>query len=210
MAAERTPVVGMDLDNTLVLYDEAFHAAALDLGLVSPAVPRTKAAVRRTLRARGAEGEADWQRLQALVYARRPAEARPAPGAAAFLRRLAARGIPAFVVSHKTRRPAAGLPGDDLHAAARQALDSCGLLGPETGLAPERVFFEETRTGKVRRIAALGCTHFVDDLPAVFAHEDFPPGVERLLYAPANPAQPASGQAAFPSWDAVAAHILGR
>jgi hypothetical protein len=43
------------------------------------------------------------------------------------------------------------------------------------------VYFEGTRTEKIARIVALGCTHFIDDLEEVFDDPAFPSGVERLL-----------------------------
>jgi hypothetical protein len=48
------------------------------------------------------------------------------------------------------------------------------------------VYFEDDRAHKLARIAALDCTHFVDDLEEVFADPHFPAGVRRILFAEAG------------------------
>jgi hypothetical protein len=50
----------------------------------------------------------------------------------------------------------------------------------------ENVFFEDTRTDKLRRIANLACTHFIDDLEEVLNDPNFPP-IRRILFARHRP-----------------------
>jgi hypothetical protein len=71
------------------------------------------------------------------------------------------------------------------------------------------VFLEDSKAGKFARIKALGCTHFVDDLPEFLSDPQFPAGVERLLFAPAG-AQP-RGPEVTPcaSWAEIAGRLLG-
>jgi hypothetical protein len=52
------------------------------------------------------------------------------------------------------------------------------------------VYFESTRAEKLARIAELALTHFIDDLEEVLTDPDFPPDVERILFA--DGAQPVS------------------
>lgn len=49
-------------------------------------------------------------------------------------------------------------------------------------VARENVHFEETREGKVRRIAAIGCDLFIDDLPEVLLHPEFPRSTRPILF----------------------------
>ena len=174
--------IGLDLDNTLIAYDTLFRSLAVEQGLLPPGLAANKQAVREALRARPT-GETLWRALQAQVYGSRIMEAELFPGVREFLTRGAALGVPLFVVSHKTRFPAAG--GPDLHRAALDFLTAQGLLPPASGaLLPERIFFEATRQAKCARIRSLGCTHFVDDLPEVLTAPEFPQGVRRYLFAP--------------------------
>ena len=51
------------------------------------------------------------------------------------------------------------------------------------GIAPDAVYFENTRQDKIARIAQVGCTHFIDDLEEVLSDPAFPSGVERILFS---------------------------
>ena len=66
--------------------------------------------------------------------------------------------------------------------AARSWLASHGI--PST--ATDGVYFEDKRAEKLFRIKQLGCTDFIDDLPEFLTETQFPLGVQRLLFDPAN------------------------
>ena len=66
------------------------------------------------------------------------------------------------IVSHRTRHPFIG-PKHDLHEAARGWVDT--FLRRPGLIDRDGVFFELTKEEKLARIGAVGCTHFVDDLP---------------------------------------------
>ncbi|HEY3396244.1 MAG TPA: haloacid dehalogenase-like hydrolase [Armatimonadota bacterium] len=166
--------LGVDFDNTLVCYDAGFHRVAVERGLIPADLPVSKYAVRDYLR-RG-DREEDWTELQGYLYGARLDEAQAFPGALEFLARCLSEQVSVWIISHKTRYPFRG-PQYDLHAAARQWL-------AEHGLPADRVFLELTKADKLARIAALGCTHFVDDLPEFLAEPEFPAGVCRVLFDP--------------------------
>lgn len=173
-------LLGFDFDNTLISYDRLFRHVALDQALIPEEIPPEKNAVRDYLRQQGREEQ--WTRLQGEVYGNRILEAEPYPGMQAVLKELSGRQIPMCIVSHKTRTPYLG-ESWDLHAAARSWLvqqgfhDSNGL-----GWLEDQVFFELTKDAKVARILALGCTHYVDDLPEIL--EMLPDSVEKIFFAP--------------------------
>jgi hypothetical protein len=175
-------LIGLDFDNTIVCYDRLFHRLALERGLVPHALAPAKAAVRNYLRATGREDA--WTELQGIAYGPRIAGADPFPGVLEFLGRCRRAGVRVAIVSHKTRRPYRG--GDhDLHAAAHTFLKTHGFYDSDaTGLTPDRVYFEETLAGKLRRIGSLACAAFVDDLPEVLAESAFPIRVQRVLFDP--------------------------
>jgi hypothetical protein len=198
--------IGLDLDGTLIIYDDVFHRHGVERFGVPVEVPHTKTAVRDWLRA-NAPGEKGWIELQRIVYGLRIAEARPAPGAEAFLDDCRRAGIAVSIISHKTRLSVAA-PPIDLHAAALDWLYRRAFFG--LGLDPDRVFFEPTRAAKLERIAAEGCVLFVDDLEEVFAEPAFPAGVERWLYAPQRRPEAPAGVTVFADWREVSrrAHEL--
>ena len=191
--------LGVDFDNTLVCYDQVFHAAARELDLIPPDLPVSKDSVRDYLRRAGRED--DWTELQGFVYGPRMADAWPFTGALEFLKRCTMAGVPVWIVSHKTLHPYRG-PQYDLHEAARGWLAAHGVHDPAgIALPEEQVYFELTKQEKLARIAALGCTHFIDDLPEFLAEPAFPDGVVRLLFDP-NDHHPAETRfVRFGSWD---------
>jgi hypothetical protein len=177
-------IIGIDLDNTLACYDELFHFAAHQEGLIELSLPKNKERIRDTIRLLPG-GESQWTRLQAIVYGPRMSAATTFAGCEDFLEHCAAAGTRALIVSHKTRFATLDGRAVDLRESAiewmraRKFFDSDGC-----GLSPHDVFFESTRADKIERIRALGCTHFIDDLAEVFAESSFPRNIAKLLFAP--------------------------
>ena len=68
------------------------------------------------------------------------------------------------------------------HVAGWSARDSTSR--PEVGLPEDRVFFAETKQGKLDRIRELDCSHYIDDLPEFLLEPGFPAEVERILFDP--------------------------
>jgi hypothetical protein len=171
---------GLDFDNTLIRYDGLFHALAVEQKLISPELKADKTVIRDHLRAKGRDE--DFTLLQGEVYGSRIRGAEAAPGMLSALIGLQSLGVELVIVSHKTATPFKG-PAYDLHAAARDWLTLQGFFSPEgLGWSQEQVFFEPTKERKVQRIVALGCTHYVDDLPEILAM--LPETIKRILYAP--------------------------
>lgn len=188
--------LGFDFDNTLISYDQLFRRVALDKGLIPEATPPQKNAVRDHLRQQGIEDE--WTRMQGEVYGGRILEAQPYPGMQITLRALQAKQIPMCIVSHKTRTPYLGEPWD-LHAAARGWLRQQGFFDAQgLGWPEDQVFFELTKEAKVARILALGCTHYVDDLPEIL--DMLPDSVEKILFDPGKAHGAASSWKRLSAW----------
>ncbi len=174
--------VGVDFDNTIVSYDELFWKLARERDLVPEDVPVSKQEVRDHLRATGREDE--WTELQGVGYGSRIGEARAFPGVEAFFVACRATGVQVSIISHKTRHPYRGSKVD-LQQAARGWLEAHGFFDEAgIGLEARQVHFELTRQAKFARIAAAGCTVFIDDLVEFLGDADFPAGVRRLLFDP--------------------------
>jgi hypothetical protein len=176
--------LGLDFDNTLVTYDRLFHRVAYEEGLIDASVPVNKNAVRDDLRRRGLEPS--WTALQGRVYGPRMKDAELFVGVIEALAALQTSGVELCIISHKTRYPYSG-EKHDLHLAARSWIEASGLCdAPRTGLSPDAVFFELTKEAKLARIRQQGCTHFIDDLPEIFTHADFPAEVQKILFDPSG------------------------
>lgn len=178
MAAELR--IGIDFDNTIIAYEQVFCAAAKRGGLVGADFVGGKRAVRDSIRLLP-DGESSWQRLQGEVYGKGISGGTLIPGVDAFLRRCHAEGCSVSVVSHKTEYGHYDLERINLREAARDWMMANGLLDSEFGIRSSSVFFEGTRPEKLARIAALSCTHFIDDLEEVLLDPAFPAKVERIL-----------------------------
>jgi hypothetical protein len=201
--------LGLDFDNTIVLYDSVFRELATEAGLLPTGFVGGKRAVRDHIRTLP-DGEVSWTRLQAQVYGPGIARAEPAPGLVTFLNRCRVAGIEPAIVSHKTRFAAADPGGTDLRQAAQAWITAHGLTDPTCGgIAAQNIFFESTRAEKINRICALGCTHFVDDLDEVFREPAFPHHVQAYLYAPADMDPPVGPWRSIRSWGEVADDLFG-
>ena len=176
--------VGVDFDNTLVSYDSLIHLVAEERGLIGPDTLASKKLVRDSIRELP-DGETEWQKVQALVYGHRIAEATPAEGATEFLEECFRHGVKVNIVSHKTEFASYDETGTNLRSAAMSWLEQHRFLGSGPyGLTGDDIYFESTRKDKVERIDKLGCTHFIDDLEETFLEQSFPHRVKKLLYSP--------------------------
>ena len=182
--------LGVDLDNTLISYEELFQRVAAEEGLLS-AVPASivgsngKTGFREAIRSLP-NGEFQWQKLQGLVYGARIKEAQLIPGVHSFFRECRNRGVEVYIVSHKTKAAHHDVTGIDLHQAAMGWMSDNEFFSQTgMGLSQNQVYFEETRAGKLTRIQSLKCTHFIDDLEELFSEKGFPEGVIKILYDPA-------------------------
>jgi hypothetical protein len=91
--SENRKVIGLDFDNTIVIYDEVFLVEAKKRGLVGSANgPASKKTVRDAIRLLP-NGELAWQELQGFVYGQGIAQASMCDGVDVFLRRCRVEGL---------------------------------------------------------------------------------------------------------------------
>jgi hypothetical protein len=200
-------VIGVDFDNTLIIYDELFRRLAEERGLIDGRTAQGKTEIRDAIR-RLPDGEIHWQRLQAAAYGPRIGEARLADGAGEFLDECWRAGAKVYVVSHKTELAGYDETNTNLRHAAVEWMRGTGLFRPG-GLAPEAVRFGSTRAEKIDHIRNLGCTHFIDDLEEVFREESFPAEAERILYSPHSRGQSWPGVHVARSWKQIRECLFG-
>ncbi len=197
-------VIGIDLDNTIIRYDDLFCALAGERGLIPPGRSVDKNAVRNHVRTLPG-GEVAWQRLQAAAYGPMIRGARPMAGVVSFMDTCFRRGAGVHVVSHKTEFARRDETGTNLREAARRWLDDNGFFS--RGLCRENVWFESTRADKARRIKRLGCTHFIDDLVETFLEPGFPAATRKYLLGRGNGKQ-GTGLCACGSWKEVLGELF--
>jgi hypothetical protein len=189
--------IGLDFDNTLISYDILFRKVALEQGLIPHETDSNKNAVRDYLRS--ADREDEWTKLQGEVYGGRILEAAPYPGMKQTLRTIAGLNVPLTIVSHKTKTPFMGKQWD-LHAAARTWLSQHEMHAyPGPNISHERTFFELTKQEKCNRIKAVGCTHYVDDLPEIL--EMLPETIIKIHFSPDGNSASNGDWLVMRSWD---------
>lgn len=168
--------IGIDFDNTIACYDGVFHQAALEKNLIPPSLAKDKTSVRDFLRKEGKEE--DWILLQGYVYGTRMDLAQPFPFFEEILLALQQVGHEIYIVSHKTKEPYKG-PCHDLHKSAKDWLKKKTFFS-----SVKKAFFELTLSEKLDRIRLLELDIFIDDLPELLSHKDFPAGVQKILFDP--------------------------
>lgn len=198
--------IGFDFDNTIVSYDQLFHAVAYELDLIPSGLPANKLAVRDHLRSIGQEER--WTEMQGYVYGARMDEAAAYPGVIEYMCQAYAAGHILMIVSHKTKHPFLG-PQYDLHASARGWIAKHLQIDSKPLISESCVFFEPTKQDKISRIAANNYDIYIDDLPEILLAEGFPEATERLLFDPeqhhANQEFPELK--IFTDWSDIAEHI---
>ena len=112
------------------------------------------------------------------------------------------------VVSHKTEYGHHDPDRVNLRAAALDWMTAQGLFDGAHALARSDVHFEGTRAEKLRRVAALSLTHFIDDLEEVLSDPDFPPHTERILIA-GDIAPDSLPYAVCPTWREIERRLFG-
>lgn len=202
-------VIGVDLDNTLAIFDELLHRVAVEEGLLGPEDIDTKKAIRDAVR-KLPQGELKWQKLQGMVYGPKMKGAKLAEGVDEFLKACNRRNIKVYVVSHKTELANHDDTRTNLRESAMRWMEYNGFFDAVgIGLASVDVFFEDTRSAKLDRISQLGCTHFIDDLEEVILDEEFPSQVLGILYAPDAAHHDLPGVAVANNWQEINHYFFG-
>ena len=191
--------VGLDFDNTIVIYDEVFHLCATrDFGMPQ-GVLKNKSSIRDYFWAYDG-GRDHWIELQGIVYGNHMEHAKLAADFETFVYAAKTQGLEFSIVSHKTPFPARG-PVVNLHEAAWEWLDGKGFFDPGGFcFSRDRVFFEPDRSLKLERIRREGCGYFIDDLPEVLTEDSFPPETQGILYDPHSRHAPIPGVVTCLSW----------
>ena len=99
-------LIGIDLDNTLAIYDDIFHRLAVSMGLIEPSFPSKKGIVEEIFDK--TRQKYKYTEMQAIAYGLEMHSAKPAQGAMRMLKLLRDKGHRIILISHKTKYPIAG------------------------------------------------------------------------------------------------------
>ena len=189
--------IGIDFDNTIICYDTVFNKAGVEKGLIPEYLPPGKGYVKDYLRKIGKEDKWTW--LQGYVYGTKLEDAKLYEGVKSFLKFCNKANIVSFIISHKTKYPYSG-EKYDLHRAASDWIQKQNL--------DISTFFELTKKDKVKRINALNCSHFIDDLPEFLAESGFNEKIIKILFDPLGKYRASDFDYQYAnSWDEISAMI---
>ena len=207
LTAERR-ICGIDFDNTIITYDELLAKIARERGLLNSDLDQTKRKLRDRIRELP-NGEIEWQRCQALMYGSRIGEAKLTKGVPQFFERCRRKGVRIYIVSHKTEFSRFDTTGSNLRSAALGWMTASGFFERDgLGIKYEDIFFADTRQTKIDRIAALRCTHFIDDLEETFLEPTFPQSIARILYEPGRESAPPTGVMLMKTWQEISDYFF--
>jgi hypothetical protein len=177
--------IGLDLDNTVIDYTEAYPVIARNLGL--PDSCRDRNQIRDLLRV-SPPNDFEWQEFQALLYTDGLDYAQPALGLEQFLGECSRRGVRVSIVSHKTPRTPDMFGAHDLHAPAMKWLVTHDVV-PQFVTASD-VYFCPTRAVKIQTINDVEAEVFVDDLSEVLTDPRLPSTLVRWHFVPTSSSLP--------------------
>jgi hypothetical protein len=199
--------IGIDLDNTIIDYTEAFLFGARELKLIPEKWKGQKIELKSVIKSHS-EGELKWQKLQGKVYGQWIHHAKLYSGVFRFLWRCHQRGWETIVVSHKTEHGHFDSDKISLRDSARDFLLSCQVCESDGEGLLNEIKFESTREQKIQTINDYQCDVFIDDLPEILENREFPLETQRILFDPENQHKTNTLERAN-SWDDVANVLLG-
>ena len=187
-AGRSQPVIGVDFDNTLIIYDDLLRKLAVDRNLLGrPRPARFRASGRSAMRsARSPAEKSSGKNCRPTPTVPRIGEARLAIGAARFLELARAAGITVYTISHKTEWASQDRTGTNLRRAALDWMEANGLFADcGAGLSPRQGLFRGHAGGENRpysRAAAARISSTTWKRPS--RKRPFLPASTRILYAP--------------------------
>ena len=200
--------LGIDLDNTIICYDEVFSYVAKQRGLISPDWLGSKWEVREAVRSTP-NGETTWQSIQGNVYGPLSSLARLYSGVFRFLWRCYARGLEVEIVSHKTEFGHTGKIDTPLRAVALEFLREEQISIDNPSSLVGQVTFLDTREAKIAYIDQQRFDWFVDDLPEVLDNIKISSETRKLGFSPDGMTDFMSAKRVR-SWGEIESEILGK
>ena len=167
--------IGIDLDNTIVIYDDLIRRQA-DLINV-PVNLKSKKDIADYLRNNNLENK--WTEIQGLIYGPLMYRAKIASNFFDVVTELVKKSVEIVIISHRTRY--SQYDGSyDLHESASIWLNEnifVKLMGFKI-----KVFFAETIEEKINIIRDQKVDYFIDDLKKILNHKEFPTSTKKIFF----------------------------
>ena len=201
--------IGLDFDNTIANYDQAFPEVARILGYETNNLNATLN--KRDLKLKllkQPDGDTAWQKVQGLVYGKFIDLASLYPGVYEFVLRALASGHEIFIVSHKTELGHFDESRTPLRQAATTWLINQKLVGDsDSKIKLQNIFYAETRDEKINKMVELQLDVFIDDLDEVLSDRSFPKRTRKILFG--SGATTSQEILAMQSWREVGDELFG-
>ena len=201
--------IGLDFDNTIANYDQAFPEVARILGYETNDLNATLN--KRDLKLKLLklpDGDTAWQKVQGLVYGKFIDLASLYPGVYEFVLRALASGHKIFIVSHKTELGHFDESRTPLRQAATTWLINQKLVGDsDSKIKLQNIYYAETRDEKINKIVELQLDVFIDDLDEVLSDRSFPKRTRKILFG--SGATTSKEILAMQSWREVGDELFG-
>ena len=201
--------IGLDFDNTIANYDQAFPEVARILGYETNDLNATLN--KRDLKLKLLklpDGDTAWQKVQGLVYGKFIDLASLYPGVYEFVLRALASGHEIFIVSHKTELGHFDESRTPLRQAATTWLINQKLVGDsDSKIKLQNIYYAETRDEKINKIVELQLDVFIDDLDEVLSDRSFPKRTRKILFG--SGATTSQEILAMQSWREVGDELFG-
>ncbi len=172
-------IIGFDLDNTLIEYDNAFQLEAIKRGYGGKGGVHNKKEIRDYFnRIRKPE---IFTEIQAEVYGICIKKINISPLLNLILYELKKKKYKIYIVSHKTKYPYKG-PKYDLRLEATNWIEKEIAYKGDRSIQRDNIYFESTKPDKIKRIKALGIEVYIDDLVEIL--NDLDKSIVGILYSP--------------------------
>ena len=171
------PIIGIDLDNTIAIYDQLVRNQANLLNV--PFEFKSKKEIADYLR--DIDSEEEWTKLQGLIYGPLMDYAKVANGFLDTLGELIERNFEIIIISHRTNYSEYdGLY--DLHYFANKWIEK-NIISISEKNKIKKIIFAESIEQKIEHISRENITYFIDDLPKILNHVKFPKNTKKILYS---------------------------
>ena len=181
-------ILGIDLDNTIIDYNNAFKEAALRNNFVDECWVNKhnnnhdlnffKESLKNYLLNKP-NGKNKWELMQGKVYGEYIKFANLFPGVKNFF--ILSKEINTiYVISHKT------IFGHktkiNIRKAAINFLKKKEIIGVKTGISEKDIFFCDNQDQKVNTIKEKKCDFFIDDLEKILLDKNFPTNTKKIFF----------------------------
>ena len=174
--------IGIDLDNTIISYDELFFKHALKEKLIPKNFSKKREKIRNYIKRK--ISVLKWKKLQSLVYSKYLNEAKVQKGFIEFIKLISNRDFEYCIISHKTKYPYIGKK-INLHKISKEWINkNINIKINKKKSIIKKIYFETTEAKKIQRIIKEKCNYFIDDLPSIL--NKLPSRINKILLDPKN------------------------